>query len=162
MTDPDMDDEIAMGLEGIKRLLRNWAFENLLDYDLIELTMLNDACDLGPKTRVMSSGASPWSDTDPVRLTPDGYKDLALIINKSVQAGDVVSVSGSDTEEACLGVHCDEGAGTPLKRERGVTPARIAGWLVRRLDADHGRWGGGDGGRSGHQGGHLWGHRGAY
>jgi hypothetical protein len=97
MTDPDMNDEIAMGLEGIKRLLRCWAVENLLDYDLIELTMLNDACELGLKNRVMSSGACPWSDTDPVRLTPNGYKDLALIINESVQAGDVVNVSGSDT-----------------------------------------------------------------
>ncbi len=91
-----MNDEIAMGLEGIKRLLRNWAVGNLLDYDLIELTMLNDACDLSLKTRVTSSVACPWSDADPVRLTPDGYKDLALIINESVQAGDIVSVSGSD------------------------------------------------------------------
>ncbi len=49
-----------MGLESIKRLIRNWAVELMLDFKLIDPTMLNDACDLRIKTRVTNSGSCPW------------------------------------------------------------------------------------------------------
>jgi lysophospholipase L1-like esterase len=60
--------------------------------------MLNNSCDLGLKTRVTSSGQPPWGDSDPVHLTPDGYRDLAIIITDGIQAarsGDTGRVSGS-------------------------------------------------------------------
>jgi hypothetical protein len=51
----------------------------MLDFDP---TMLNDACDLGVKTRVTSSGTCPWGENDLVHLTPEGYKDLVLAIRE--------------------------------------------------------------------------------
>jgi hypothetical protein len=69
-SEPDIDEEIAVGLEGLKRILRNWAVENNLTFKLIDPTMLNDACDLGIKTRVTCSGQPLWSGYDPVHLTP--------------------------------------------------------------------------------------------
>jgi hypothetical protein len=66
LTDLDLDKEIAMGLEGIKRMMHNWAVEHTLDFELVNLTMLNDACNLGLKTWVTSSGACPWGEDDPL------------------------------------------------------------------------------------------------
>jgi hypothetical protein len=66
-----------MGLEGIQRLICNWAVELMLDFKLIDPTMLNDACDLGIKTRVTNSGSCPWENDDPVHLSSEGYRDLA-------------------------------------------------------------------------------------
>jgi hypothetical protein len=42
--------------------------------------MLNDSCDVGLKIRVTNSDQQPWGDSDLVHLTPDGYRDLAIII----------------------------------------------------------------------------------
>jgi hypothetical protein len=43
LTDPDLDEEIAMGLEGIMRLMRNWAVEHMLDFELVVFaTMMMD------------------------------------------------------------------------------------------------------------------------
>ncbi len=46
--------------------------------------MLKNSCDLGLKTRVTSSGQQPWGDSDPVNPTPDGYRDLAIIITDGI------------------------------------------------------------------------------
>ncbi len=99
LTDPDYDEEIGMGLEGIKRLIRNWASELLLDFELIDHTMLNDACDLGVKMRVTNTGSCPWGEDDPVHLTTEEYSDLAGHIKDHVNAEpacDAASASGSD------------------------------------------------------------------
>ncbi len=66
-SDPVTEEEIAMGLEGLKRLLRNWAVENKLRFELIDPTMLNDACDLGLKTQVMCTGLPLWPEA--IRFT---------------------------------------------------------------------------------------------
>jgi hypothetical protein len=42
-SDPVTEEEIAMGLEGLKRLLCNWAVENKLSFELLDPIMLNDA-----------------------------------------------------------------------------------------------------------------------
>jgi hypothetical protein len=78
--DLELGEEISVGLEGLKRLVHNWAVENNLTYDLVDPTMLSYACDLGLKTRVTC-----MPDSDPVHLTPDGYRDLALIITDSIR-----------------------------------------------------------------------------
>jgi hypothetical protein len=85
-------------------------------------------------------------------LTPDGYRDLALITDDNIQAarvGDTASVSGScslgqkrRTPESIV----TRAPAPPPKRGRGVAPARIAGWLVGRRDADPGCRGGRGGG----------------
>ncbi len=46
--------------------------------------MLNDSCDLGLKTLVTSSDQQPWGDSDLVHLTPEGYRDLAIIITDGI------------------------------------------------------------------------------
>ncbi len=84
--DVDRDEEIAFGLEGVKRLLHTWATENILMYEIIDPTMLNDSCDLGIKTRLSSSGQQLWNDNDPVHLTSEGYRDLADIIAAHIRA----------------------------------------------------------------------------
>jgi hypothetical protein len=71
-----------MGLEGIKRLIRNWVVDLMLDFELVDPTMLNDGCDLGVKTRLTSSGSCPWGDDEPVHLSTERYKDLALAIKE--------------------------------------------------------------------------------
>jgi hypothetical protein len=62
LTGPDLDEEIAIGLEGIKRLMCNGAVDHTLDFEVVDPTMLNDACDLGIKTRVTSSGTCLWGE----------------------------------------------------------------------------------------------------
>jgi hypothetical protein len=74
----------SFSLEGLQRLLHAWAVENLLSYKLIDPTMLNNSCDLSLKTRVMNSDQQPWGDSDLVHLTPDGYRDLAIIITDGI------------------------------------------------------------------------------
>ncbi len=99
VNNPNLDEEIAMGLEGIKRLIRNWAVKLMLDFKLIDPTMLNDACDLGIKTRATNSGSCLWDDDDPVHLSSAGYRDLAGYIRERAHAEpacDDVSVASSD------------------------------------------------------------------
>jgi hypothetical protein len=99
LTDPDYDEEIGMGLEGIKRIIRNWATEFLPNFALIDPTMLNDACDLGIKTQVTNTGTCPWDDDDPVHLSMEGYRDLAVHLREHVSsefASEEASGSGSD------------------------------------------------------------------
>jgi hypothetical protein len=158
--EPDIDEEIAVGLEGLKRLLQNWAVENNLTFELIDPTLLNDACDLGLKTRVTCSGLPLWSSHDPVHLTPEGYRDLALAITDNMMAysdGDTGSGcgSGGDSHKRLL----PESVVTmplapPIKRCKGTTTTRVTGWLLGRMERgdrlEHG--GGMRGGRRGSQG----------
>jgi hypothetical protein len=142
LTDPDYDEEIGMGLEGIKRLIRNWASELLLDFELIDPTMLNDACDLGVKTRVTNTGSCLWVDDDPVHLTMEGYCDLASHIKEYVSAepaSDEVSMSCSDvsgSKRRAPESVVTRSPAPPPKRGRGIRPPRLAGWLMGRLDPD--------------------------
>jgi hypothetical protein len=143
LTDPDYDEEIGMGLEGIKRLIRNWATEFLLNFALIDPTMLNDACDLGIKTRVTNNGSCPWDDEDPVHLTSEGYRDLAGHIKEHVSsefASEEASVSGSDISSGKRRAPESVVTAPAPKRGRGSRPPRVAGWLMGRLDHDRERW----------------------
>jgi hypothetical protein len=49
--DPDLDEEIVTGLEGIKRQLQNWGAENDLLFNNIDPTLLSDSCDFPSKRR---------------------------------------------------------------------------------------------------------------
>jgi hypothetical protein len=142
LTDPDYDEEIGMGLEGIKRIIRNWATELLPNFALIDPTMLNDACDLGIKTRVTDTGSCPWDDDDPVHLSAEGYRDLAGHLREHVSsehAIDEASVSGSDFSGGKRRAP-DSVITTPVpKRGRGNRPIRVAGWLMGRPDYDSDR-----------------------
>ncbi len=144
--DVDRDDEIAFGLEGVKRLLHAWATENNLTYEIIDPTMLNDSCDLGINTRVSNSGQQLWSDDDPVHLTSEGYRDLADLITAHIRANayedsmsehEVGSVSNSLKRRLPDPVITRPGGSTP-KRGKTVHPPRHAGWLVGRM-ADTGK-----------------------
>jgi hypothetical protein len=131
----DRDEEIAFGLEGVKRLLHTWATENNLMYEIIDPTMLNDSCDLGIKTWVSSTGQQLWSDNDPVHLTPEGYRDLADIIAAHIRATadeDTSSLLGSGS----IGNSNKRRLPDPvITRPRGSMPKRgqpprLADWLV--------------------------------
>jgi hypothetical protein len=77
------------------RWLDNTSYNS--DFELVDPTMLNDACDLGIKTRVTSMCL--WGEDNPVHLTPEGYRDLALVIREHAQGempGDGNSVASSD------------------------------------------------------------------
>jgi hypothetical protein len=114
----------------------------LLNFELIDPTMLNDACDLGIKSRVTNNGSYLWDDEDPVHLTSEGYCDLAGHIKEHVSselASEEASVSGSDVSsgkrQAPESVVTRQLAPAP-KRGRGSRPPRVAGWLMGRLDHD--------------------------
>ncbi len=143
LTDPDYDEEIGMGLEGIKRIIRNWATEFLPNFALIDPTMLNDACDLGIKTRVTNNGSCPWDDDDPVHLSMEGYRDLAGHLREHVSselASEEASVSGSDFSSGKRRAPESVVTAPVPKRGRGSRPPRVAGWLMGRLDHDSDRW----------------------
>jgi hypothetical protein len=96
LNEVDLDEEIAFGLEDVKRLLHIWATENNLLYNIIDPTMLNDSCDLGLKTRGTSTGQRLWGENDLVHLVPEGYRDLAGIVSGHIRAsaeGDTTSLS---------------------------------------------------------------------
>jgi hypothetical protein len=99
--DPDLDEEIIAGLEGIKRQqLQNWWAENNLLFSIIDPTLLSDSCDLSLKTRVASDGHPPWATGDPIHLTATACQDLATVIGESVlagAAGDSASEAGSSS-----------------------------------------------------------------
>jgi hypothetical protein len=96
--DPDLDEEIVSGLEGIKRQLQNWGAENDLLFNIIDPTLLTDSCDLSLKMRVASDVQPPWDTGDPIHLTLTACRDLAAVIGDSVlagAAGDSASDAGS-------------------------------------------------------------------
>jgi hypothetical protein len=168
LTDPDFDEEIAMGLEGIKRLIHNWAVELMLDFELVDPTMLNDACDLGIKMRVTNSGSCPWEDDDPVHLSSEGYRDLAWVIRERAHAElacDGASVASSDissNKRRAPKSVVTKPMAPPSERGRGSKPPSVAGWLVGRLDPGGDQRRGSVFVRAGHflhRGGCHWGHR---
>jgi hypothetical protein len=96
--DPELDEEMVLGLEGVKKITQNWAIEHDLCFEIIDPTLLADSCDLGLRERTTSSGQQPWRQDDPVHLTTDGYKDIAQAIMDSVVSGPAVesaSTTGS-------------------------------------------------------------------
>ncbi len=142
--DVDRDEEIAFGLEGVKRLLHTWATDNNLMYEVIDPTMLNDSCDLGIKTRVSNSGQQLqqlWSVNDPVHLTSEGYRDLADIIVAHIRATaceDSSSLheagsSGSSNKRRLPEPVITRPRGTTPKRGRVGQPPKVADWLVGRI-----------------------------
>jgi hypothetical protein len=78
--------------------------ENDLCFEIIDSTILADMCDLCLKSRATSTGQPPWSPTDPVHLTSDGYWDLAAAIGDTMLSslvGNSASTSscGSDSQK---------------------------------------------------------------
>jgi hypothetical protein len=62
------------------------AAKNDLEFDIIDPTILTDACDLCIKMLVANMGHPLWMDSNLVHLTPDGYWDLAAVISDSARA----------------------------------------------------------------------------
>jgi hypothetical protein len=175
--DTDLDEEIVSGLEGIKRQLQNWGAENDLLFNIIDLTLLSDSCDLSLETRVASNGRPPWERGDPVHLSTLACRDLAAVIGDSVLAGvagDSASDAGSGSGSQSYKRRRIEPVVTmpppdARKRHGGSGRARVAGWLVGRVDAGSGTgpsrgsgFASGRGGGCSCGGGSLRGHRGRY
>jgi hypothetical protein len=139
--DADRDEEIAFGLEGVKKLLHTWATDNNLMYEVIDPTMLNDSCDLGIKTRVSNSGQQLWSADDPVHLTSEGYRDLADIILAHIRAAECedfsslheASSSGSSNKRRLPEPVITRPRGANPKRGRVGQLPKVADWLVGRF-----------------------------
>ncbi len=85
--DPELDEEMVLGLEGVKKILQNWAIEHDLCFEILDPTLLADPCDLGLRERTTSAGHRLWRQDDPVHLTADGYKDIAQAIQDCVVSG---------------------------------------------------------------------------
>jgi hypothetical protein len=162
--DSELDEEIVLGLEGVKKIMQNWAIEHDLCFDIIDPTMLVDPCDLGLRERTTSSGQRLWRQDDPVHLTTDGYRDIAHAIMESVVSGPAVvsasttgSTAGSQKRKRAESV-VTKPQQTPAKKT--ATAPRTAGWLLGRLEnnanqrcrgfvSGHGGWTRGRGGRAG-------------
>ncbi len=130
---------MVLGLEGVKKILQNWAIEHDLCFEIIDPTLLADPCDLGLRERTTSSGHRLWRKDDPVHLTADGYKDIAQAILDSVVSGPAVESASTVNS-----------TGNSQKRRRAesvvtktmlpvakcaATVPRTAGWLLGRLES---------------------------
>jgi hypothetical protein len=45
--DPELDEEIVLGLEGVKKIMQSWAIEHDLCFEILDPTLLADPSDLG-------------------------------------------------------------------------------------------------------------------
>jgi hypothetical protein len=158
--DPELDEEVVLGLERVKKILQNWAIDHDLCFEIIDPTLLADTRDLGLRERTTSSGQRLWRLDDPVHLTTGGYRDIAQAIADSVVSGpaeDSASATGSSRNsqkrkraESVVTKH-------PIPvAKRGATTPRTAGWLLGRLENNARGIGAGSGvqtrGRGGHRG----------
>jgi hypothetical protein len=165
--DPELDEEIVLGLEGVKKIMQSWAIEHDLCFEIIDPTLLADSSDLGLRERTTSAGHRLWRLDDPVHLSSDGYKDIAQAIRECVISGPALKTASTV-----------ESDGTSQKRrraesvvtkpvfpaaKRAATTVRTASWLLGRLEntpargggasASVGRFGWGRGGSGGGRGG---------
>jgi hypothetical protein len=156
--DPELDEEVVLGLEGVKKILQNWAIDHDLCFEIIDPTLLSDTRDLGLRERATSTGQRLWRRDDPVHLTTEGYRDIAQAIADSVVSGpieDSASLTGSSKNsqkrkraESVVTKH-------PIRAaKRGATTPRTAGWLLGRLENNSGVPVQGTGGQTRGRGGH--------
>jgi hypothetical protein len=156
--DPELDEEVVLGLEGVKKILQNWAIDHDLCFEIIDPTLLSDTRDLGLRERTTSTGQRLWLQDDPVHLTTDGYRDIAQAIADSVVScpvEDSASATGSSKNsqkrkraESVVTKH-------PIPAvKRGAATPRTAGWLLGRLKNKAGDHGPGSGGQTRGRGGH--------
>jgi hypothetical protein len=132
--DSERDEEIVLGLEGVKKIMHSWAMEHDLIYDLIDPTQLSDPSDLGLRTRTTVAGHVLWRKDDPIHLTAEAYGDLAAAVRDTVLSGPA---------SAKMGVRGRYRSRlSPVqqhKKGQGAAPHRTAGWLLGRIDlADRG------------------------
>ncbi len=138
--DSERDEEIVLGLEGVKKIMHSWAMEHDLIYDLIDPTQLSDPSDLGLRARTTVAGHALWRKDDPIHLTAEAYDDLAAAVRDTVLSGPVsesVSATGSDRDGRKRKVPESIVTRQPVhqhKKGRGAAPQRTAGWLLGRID----------------------------
>jgi hypothetical protein len=148
--DSERDEEIVLGLEGVKKIMHGWAMEHNLIYELIDPTQLADPPDLGLRARTTVAGHGLWRRDNPIHLTAEAYGDLAATVRDTVLSGPVtnsVSASGSDKDGRKRRVPESIVTRQPKhqpKRGRGAVPLRTAGWLLGKIEPD------GRGGARGH------------
>jgi hypothetical protein len=156
--DPELDEEVVSGLEGVKKILQNWAIDHDLCFEIIDPTLLSDTRDLGLRERTTSTGQRLWRRDDPVHLTSEGYRDIAQAVADSVVSGpieDSASLTGSSKSsqkrkraESVVTKH-------PIREaKRGSTTTRTAGWLLGRLENNSGNTSRGSGSSTRDRGGH--------
>jgi hypothetical protein len=159
--DPELDEEMVLGLEGVKKIMQNWAIEHDLCFEIIDPTMLADPCDLGLRERTTSSGQRLWRQDDPVHLRTDGYKDIAHAIMESVVSGPAVDSASTTGSIACSQKRkrAESVVTKPQQppAKRAANAPRTAGWLLGRLENNANQRGrgfvSGFGGRTGGRGG---------
>jgi hypothetical protein len=140
--DSELDEEIVLGLEGVKKIMHSWAMEHDLVYELIDPTQLADPSDLGLRTRTTVAGHGLWRRDDPIHLTAEAYSDMAIAVRDTVLSGpvtDSVSASGSDREGRKRRIPKSIITKQPVplpKRGRGTVPVRTAGWLLGKIEPE--------------------------
>jgi hypothetical protein len=136
--DPELDEEMVLGLEGVLKILQNWAIEHDLCFEIIDPTLLADPCDPGLRERTTSAGHRLWRQDDPVHLTADGYKDIAQAIHDCVVSGP--SVESASTVDSAGTSHKRRRAESVVTKpmlpvaKRAATAMRTARWLLGRLE----------------------------
>jgi hypothetical protein len=183
----DFDEEIAEYQEQHRRVLGGWATARGLDFCVMDPTAIVNPTEPLLRHRVTSGGASIWCSGDPVHLSLDAYRDLAMAVQEAHEGTGVAGESASDCSGnvrhrtssgsgSCSTVYGAEKRrvqdavvtmsvpGIP-KRGRFTRPPTTAGWL--RGVATKGRgnsaqaWAGGRGLNRGRHGRHR-GQRGQY
>jgi hypothetical protein len=88
----------------------------------------------------MCTGLPLWAGSDQVHLTPEGYRDLALVIADNIQAGEEgdtgsASLSGRNGQKRRLPESVVTRPPSPLpKHGRGAMPIRVASWLHGKME----------------------------
>jgi hypothetical protein len=140
--DSELDEEIVLGLEGVKKIMHSWAMEHDLIYELIDPTQLADPSDLGLRARTSVAGHGLWRRDDPIHLTAEAYGDVATAVRDTVLSGpatDSVSASGSDRDGRKRRIPESIITKQPVlmpKRGRGAVPVHTAGWLLGKIEPE--------------------------
>jgi hypothetical protein len=158
----DFDEEISEYQEQHRRVLVGWATSKGLDFTVMDPTAIVNPTEPLLRNRTTSGGTSIWCTGDPVHLSQDAYRDLAMAVQEAHDGADAEGDSASLAGGTGRRFQCSgSGSGshgssfasekrripdavvtlpTPVtpKRGRYTRPPVAAGWLRGVSSRGHG------------------------
>ncbi len=95
----DFDEEIAEYQEQHRRVLGGWATARGLDFCVMDPTAIVNPTEPLLRHHVTSGGASIWCSGDPVHLSLDAYRDLAMAVQEAHEGTAMAGGSASDCSD---------------------------------------------------------------
>jgi hypothetical protein len=138
----DYLDDITEFQDQHRRLLGGWGVSAGLNFEILDLTAVVGPVEPILGKRVTSTGASIWSDGDPVHLSREAYRDAAsAILEMAAGCGNIApgdSASSSGTSSANKRKHPDSVVTFPAQpaKRKGGGPLPGAGWIRGEADRE--------------------------